>query len=180
MSMAGRGKHPVVHAPPAWLKPVYVRSIASRPVITIAADAPAREAGEIMRAEKIRHLPVLDAEGRLAGIVTDRDLRQVIFDPSIRERLGAAADALAGVLVREVMTWGAVTVHPDSDVRDAALLMHELKISALPVVDNGGVVGIVTAHDLVAALVDALRTHVTTARPIAAPPAGAEPEEWKP
>lgn|SRR5512132_4380745 len=177
MSMAGRAKRPVVHAPPAWLKPVYVGSIASRPVITIAADAPAREAGEVMRTEKIRHLPVLDAEGRLAGIVTDRDLRQVIFDPSIRERLGAAADTLAGVLVREVMTWGVVTVHPDSDVRDAALLMHELKISALPVVENGAVVGIVTAHDLVAALVDALRTHVTTARPIAAPPAGAGPEE---
>lgn len=177
MSMAGRAKRPVVHAPPAWLKPVYVGSIASRPVITIAADALAREAGEVMRAEKIRHLPVLDAEGRLAGIVTDRDLRQVIFDPSIRERLGTAADTLAGVLVREVMTWGVVTVHPDSDVRDAALLMHELKISALPVVENGAVVGIVTAHDLVAALVDALRTHVTTARPIAAPPADAGPEE---
>ena len=177
MSTARRARRPVLHAPPAWLKPVHVHSIASRPVITIAPDAPAREAGELMRVEKIRHLPVVDADGRLAGIVTDRDLRQVIFDPSIRERLGAAADALAGVLVREVMTWGAVTVHPDSDVRDAALLMHELKIGALPVVDNGRVVGIVTEHDLMAALVEALRAHVTTVRPIAAPAAGVEPEE---
>lgn len=173
----GRAKRPVVHATPAWPRPVYVRSIASRPVITIAADAAAREAAEVMRAEKIRHLPVVDAQGRLTGIITDRDLRQVIFDPAIRARLGAAADTLVGVLVREVMTWGVVTVRPKSDIRDAAALMHELKIGALPVVDSGRIVGIVTEHDLLAALVEALRAHVMTVRPMAAQPAAVAAEE---
>jgi acetoin utilization protein AcuB len=85
---------------------------------------------------------VLDARGRLVGIVTDRDLRQVIFDPDIHAQLGAIPKALNILAVREVMTWGVVSVRPDSDLREAARVMHTHKIGALPVVNHGRVVGI--------------------------------------
>lgn len=83
-----------------------VRQWMKRPAAMIHSDALVRGAADLMRTRKIRHLPVVDRAGRLIGIVTDRDLRQAIFDPSIAERLGAGVDALRDLTVREVMTWG--------------------------------------------------------------------------
>jgi CBS domain-containing protein len=120
-------------------------------VATIHSDALARGAAELMRTRKIRHLPVVDRGGRLVGIVTDRDLRQVIFDPSMRERLGSAASGLGDVTVRDVMTWGVVTIRPGADIREAARRMHEQRIGALPVVEGERVVGMLTEHDVLAA-----------------------------
>ncbi len=57
----------------------------------IHSDALVRGAADLMRTRKIRHLPVVDRAGRLIGIVTDRDLRQAIFDPSIARSASAPA-----------------------------------------------------------------------------------------
>jgi len=146
-----------------------------RPVTTIAAGARVRDAAGLMREQGIRHLPVLDPGGRLVGIVTDRDLRQVIFDPAIQARLGASTEALEDLTVRDVMTWGVLTARPDSDLREAARVMHERKIGALPVVEGGAVVGMLTERDLLRALREMLRLRVTTVRPIAGPPPGGDP-----
>jgi acetoin utilization protein AcuB len=133
-----------------------VRQHMSRGVVTIQSDALARGAAEMMRSRKIRHLPIVDRDGHLVGIVTDRDLRQIVFDPAIRSRLGDAADALGEVRVRDVMTWGVITVRPESDIRDAAWLMRERKVGALPVVDHGKVVGILTEMDILKAFREVL------------------------
>jgi acetoin utilization protein AcuB len=109
-----------------------------------------------MRTRKLRHLPVVDRGGRLVGIVTDRDLRQVIFDPAVQERLGGRTEGLNRLQVREIMTWGIITTRPESHIREAARLMHERKIGALPVVEGGKVVGILTESDVVKAFVDVL------------------------
>jgi acetoin utilization protein AcuB len=138
-----------------------------QPVVTIGADTAARDAAELMRARQVRHLLVTDARGRLLGIVTDRDLRQVIFDPAIQERLGELPAVLESLPVRDVMTWGAVTVTPQTDLRAAARMMHERKLGALPVVDDGRVVGILTEHDVLQVLSDVLRRQVQAARPAA-------------
>jgi acetoin utilization protein AcuB len=82
--------------------------------------------------------------------VTDRDLRQVLFDPAVQARLARATDALRGLTVREVMTWGAVSVTPATSIRDAARLMHERKVGALPVVERDRLVGILTERDVLA------------------------------
>jgi acetoin utilization protein AcuB len=58
--------------------------------------------------------------------------------------------------VREVMTWGVVTVGPDTDIRQAARIMHEQRIGALPVVENGTVVGILSETDVVRTFVEVL------------------------
>lgn len=135
---------------------VRVRDCMTRSAATIHSDALARGAVDMMKKRKIRHLPVVDREGHLVGIVTDRDLRQVVFDPAIQERLGILAETLGALTVRDVMTWGVVTVSPETDIRQAAGLMREQKIGALPVVQGERVMGILTETDVLRAFQDAL------------------------
>jgi acetoin utilization protein AcuB len=142
-----------------WPESIRVADRMTRGVSVIDADALAIGAAEMMRARKIRHLPVVDAEERLIGIVTDRDLRQVVFDPAMRERLGSAAEAVGTLRVRDIMTRGVVTVRPETEIREAARLMHERKLGALPVVaPDGKVRGILTESDVLQAFREVLDT----------------------
>ena len=134
----------------AWPDSIGVGDRMTRAVVTVHSDALVSGAVELMRSRRIRHLPVVDRSGRLVGIVTDRDLRQVLFDPAVQTRLARATDALRGLTVREVMTWGAVSVTPATSIRDAARLMHERKVGALPVVERDRLVGILTERDVLA------------------------------
>ena len=163
---------------PAWLAPLPVRDWMQPSPATVGPETTVGAAAELMRARRIRHLPVVSADGRLAGIVTDRDLRQVIFDPAIQARLGEAARGLDQLPVREVMTWGVVSVRPGADLREAARLMHERRIGALPVTDGGRVVGILSETDVLRALDEALRHRLTTVRPLADAPGAGEPYDY--
>lgn len=129
-----------------------VEELMSRPVVTIGHDATVAEAWSLMRTRKVRHLPVVDADRWLIGILTDRDLRQVILERSVREEPGELARALARLRVNEVMTWGVITVRSDTDIRQAARIMHERSLGALPVADRGRVVGMLTASDVIQAV----------------------------
>jgi CBS domain-containing protein len=163
---------------PQWITPVPVRDWMTRKPVVVRPDAPIAEAVDLLREHRIRHLPVVDVAGRLVGIVTDRDLRQVAFDPLIREAPDTAATALAALTVRELMTWGVLSVRQDSDLRAAARLMRERKIGALPVVDDGRVVGILTEIDVLAAIDTLLGSRVTTTQPLRAAPALGRPYEY--
>jgi acetoin utilization protein AcuB len=151
------GQEPEALAAEAWPESLRVQDCMTRGVLTVRWNAPVVEAWRLMRARRIRHLPVLDDARRLAGIVTDRDLRQVVLDPALQD---LAEDrflrALADLRIRDVMTWGVVTTRPTTPLREAARLMHRERIGALPVVQDGRVVGILTEADLVRALADAL------------------------
>lgn len=139
-----------------WPDTLRVGDVMTRGPVSIRPTATVGAAWKTMRARRLRHLPVLAADGRLVGIVTDRDLRQVILDPDIQAQLGATPRALNILTVGEVMTWGVITVRPDSDLREAARVMHTHKVGALPVVEHGRLVGILAETDLVKAFVDAL------------------------
>lgn len=115
---------------PVWPRAIPVKERMRSPVATIGPQAPVRDAADLMSTRKIRHLPVVDASGRLVGIVTDRDLRQVVFSPAVQERLPLGIEAVGDIAVRDVMTWAVITVGPATDVRGAARLMHEQKIGA--------------------------------------------------
>lgn len=145
-----------------WPEGLRVKDFMTRSPVTVHPDALARGAADMMRSRKLRHLPVVDRGGRLVGIVTDRDLRQVIFDPAIQARLGRATAALAALTVRDVMTWGVVTVRPETAIRDAAWLMREQRLGALPVVQAGRLVGILSEIDVLRAFEDALGTAALT------------------
>ena len=140
-----------------WPESIRVEDRMSGLPLTVRWDAPLIEAVRLMKEGRIRHLPVLDGGRRLVGIVTDRDLRQVVLDPRLQERFGAGlADALEGLTVRDIMTWAVITVRPETEIRDAARLLHQRKIGALPVVKNGRLVGILTETDVIRAFAEIL------------------------
>jgi CBS domain-containing protein len=169
--MIKRARVPIEHAPPAWIATMPVERWMQHPVVTIGLDTPVDEAVAIMRERGIRHLPVLDAANRLVGIVTDRDLRQVVLDIAVRDV--GDDEASVALPVREVMTWGVVTVRPAADLREAARIMRERRLGALPVVDaDGQVVGILTERDLINALQAVLRERVIRPTPTTAGPSG--------
>ena len=155
-----RRRSPPVADPASWLIAEPVRRWMQAPVTTIGAEISVRASVALMREHGIRHLPVIDGHGRLLGIVTDRDLRQVIFDAAVRGRLGEDADRLGELPVREIMTWGVVTVTPVTDLRAAAAVMRERRVGALPVVEDERLVGMLTEHDLLSALLALMRERV--------------------
>jgi CBS domain-containing protein len=85
-----------------WLEPLPVHELMHAPVATVTPDTPACEAARLLGTRKIRHLPVVDHDGRLVGIVTDRDLRQAVFHPAVQARLGTMLRALEAALRRLV------------------------------------------------------------------------------
>jgi len=162
----------VAHTAPAWIATVPVQRWMRQPVVTIGIGTSVREAVALMRERGIRHLPVLDADQRLVGIVTDRDLRGVTFDIAIG-RVAEDIGRLDDLGVREVMTWGVVTVTPATDLRQAASVMRERRLGALPVIDEAEhVVGILTERDLIDALQALLRERVLRPGPMSGEPGG--------
>ena len=132
----------------------------TRNLVTLSPEASVAEALTLCRERRIRHIPILE-EGRLVGIVSDRDLRDAspaVGDPE-RGR------ALHEIRVGDVMTREVLTADPRDSIENAAREMYELKIQSLPVVTEGPVVdegsavaeeellGIVTSSDVMRALV---------------------------
>src|SRR5262245_20528577 len=103
-----------------------------------------------MYRQRIRHLPVVAADESLKGIVTDRDLRHHLFRPGVFDEIGdvPVESLLRATLVETVMSTPVLQVTPEENVEVAARLMAEHKVGALPVVDQGRVVGVLTESDL--------------------------------
>jgi acetoin utilization protein AcuB len=131
-----------------------VKDSMTREIVTLSPDETAGTALVLCRERRIRHLPVLK-EGRLVGIVSDRDLRSAT--PALGDKARAAA--LQEILVEEVMARDVVTTLPDDPVEQAANTMRERRIGCLPVVESGELVGIITASDVMDALVYLIGAH---------------------
>lgn len=137
-----------------------VRDVMTKTPITIDPEAPLGTAAAVMREREIRHLPVVDKDGRLVGMITDRDLRWAVLAPVLAEHLSLGAQrrfrslsaALENLRVRDAMTWDAVTIRSDASIAQAAAIMFEGRFGSLPVVDRGQLVGIVTERDVLKAL----------------------------
>ena len=123
----------------------------SRRVTSVRPDVRLGDAARLMRARKVRHLPVVEGAGHLVGIVSARDIRQAMFAPAVQDELDNLRAVLDGLVVRDVMTRGVVSVRAATSVRDAARLMHERKLGALPVVERDRLVGILTETDVLEA-----------------------------
>ena len=122
-----------------------VEEIMTRQVVAISPDMPIGDVTALMAQRALRHFPILD-EGRLVGIVSDRDLRTVGADhPDARPGVGRR-DPVAALMTREV--W---TVHPLDPVDEAAIAMRERAIGAMPVMEGEELVGIVSAADFLGA-----------------------------
>lgn len=125
-----------------------IRELMQSNVVTVGEDTLARDAYELMRTRRLRHLPVVNNDQQLAGIVSDRDLLNVavIFK---KHPQGPEEYLIDDKLtVRDVMTTEPTTVSPDHDLYVALNLILDLAISSLPVVEGGKLVGIVTNTDM--------------------------------
>ncbi|MFN3476121.1 MAG: CBS domain-containing protein [Candidatus Methylomirabilales bacterium] len=111
-------------------------------LITIHPKASLAEARALLDQHRIRHLPVVD-EGKLVGILTDRDLRSA-----------ASASSLEQVTVGDAMTKNVFTVAPETPIQEAAKLMVTHRIGGLPVMKEGVLQGIITETDLLQAFVE--------------------------
>jgi CBS domain-containing protein len=118
--------------------------------LTVPVDTPVVEARRTMLEHRFRHLLVTDG-GRLAGIVTDRDIRLNMPSPATSLSVWEINYLLARMTVGSVMTTSVITVTPNRDVVEAARIMLDHKIGALPVVDGGAIVGIMTETDIMRA-----------------------------
>lgn len=111
-------------------------------------------ADDVMREQRIRHLPVLDEDGLVCGVVSQRDL----FRGALAKALGYGQTAQqkmhSMLLVKEVMSTTVVTVGPHEPLANAARLMLEHKVGCLPVLDGEKLVGILTESDFVRLALD--------------------------
>ena len=124
--------------------------------VTVTPDTTVADASEIMRNRKSRRLPVLD-RGRLVGIVTDRDLREVSPSPATTLSIFELNYLLAKMQVREIMRRNVITIGMDATIEEAALLMFNHKIGGLVVVNAAGdVVGLITETDIFKCFVDVM------------------------
>lgn len=143
-----------------------IRELMNREVAALGPQATVAEALQLCIERRIRHVPVLD-EGRLVGIVSDRDLREAGSEAGAEETVEQAAE-LMEVRLADVMARSVVTAHPQDPVGYAARQMEGRRINALPVVEEpvesmeGGdssgaqsgseLLGMVTSTDLMRAL----------------------------
>jgi acetoin utilization protein AcuB len=120
----------------------------SRHPITITEDTPIAEALKAMKDQKVRRLPVLNKDGDLVGIVSEKDLLYASPSPATSLSIHEIHYLLAKVTVKEVMTRKVITVEEDCPLEEAARIMADNKIGGLPVVRDGRLVGIITETDL--------------------------------
>ena len=118
-----------------------VGQIMSTPIVTISPDRRVGQALKLMQQHQIRHLPVTE-QGRMVGWITSRDLREVLL-----------ASMLEEIKVGDVMVQAPLSVTPDTEVEEAARLIHEHKIGGMPVVEGDKLVGVITMMDLISAFI---------------------------
>ncbi|MFO7544910.1 MAG: CBS and ACT domain-containing protein [Trueperaceae bacterium] len=142
-----------------------VQDIMTRKVVAIGPDTPIRDVQALMELRNIRHFPILDERAeedepdQLVGIVSDRDLRLVGA-----EHPRAPAGVRAGDPVRSIMVTPVLTAHPEDPIEETAKVLRENKIGAMPVMDDGHLVGIVTGIDMLDALVRMSGVHEPSSR----------------
>lgn len=145
------------------------KDIMTTPVITVAPETGISEVARTLLEKRINGVPVVDADGRLVGIVCQSDLiaQQKAFPlPSVFNLLDSFIPLRSGKVEREVqkmaattaadaMTPDPVTVHPETGVEDVATLMVNRNFHTLPVVDEEKLVGIIGKEDLLRTLLPA-------------------------
>ncbi|MFY9707532.1 MAG: CBS domain-containing protein [Desulfobacterales bacterium] len=137
---------------------MFVSRSMTQKVITTGPEADVFDAYEKMTQNRIRHLPVIDADGRLIGIVTDRDIRSALPYSMIKDPIRTAdAEKVKNLKVMDIMTTDPKTIGPHHTIQDALVLIQDLRVGALPVVDKEGKLkGILSVRDLLRAFINVL------------------------
>ena len=118
----------------------------------VSADANVVELIRMIHAHAFRHLLVVDDEGRLVGIISDRDVSRL--SPSMLANMTPEDynRVFEATPITAAMTKNPITIAPDASVREAVNILYSKRVSALPVVDGNELVGIVTISDMLGLL----------------------------
>ncbi len=132
-----------------------VKDLMSWPVLTVFDNSTVGEALDILRRKNIRHLPVVDINQNLVGVVSETDLVKVF--PNSKELSSFEANLLSRTPVSNVMRTKMISAAPDTIVEEAALIMRTNKISCLPVLDESRkLVGLLSKNDIIDAFISSL------------------------
>lgn len=148
------------HALQRLTRSVKVSEVMTREVATVSPETPLKTVAEIMSGRRVSGLPVIDLQGKVVGIISDKDFLSHMGDGTARTFMDVVSECLRGggcvaAPVRaknaeDIMNSPAITVGEDTSVMDAARILVEKSINRLPVVDeNGRLVGIVSRADVV-------------------------------
>ncbi len=121
--------------------PQQVKEVMTRDVVALRPQQPFAQALALLAQHRFRHLLVTDADARLAGVISDRDLLRCMSREADLER----------VTVADIMGAAVVAVQPDTSLSEAAAQMLSRRINCLPVIENDKVCGILTSTDLLQA-----------------------------
>jgi len=143
------------------------RDIMTKEVITVPPETLVSDLAQTLAGKNIGGVPVVTADGRLVGIVTQSDLvervQELKLPPAINildlhvylqipSQLFRKVEKMLGATVADVMSPKPVTVSPETPVPRIAALMAEQKVHTLPVLEQGKIVGIIGKMDLVRAV----------------------------
>jgi acetoin utilization protein AcuB len=120
---------------------------------TINDTASVMEAGELFHKNHFARLPVMH-DGKLVGIITQDDLLKVSPSQATTLSVWELNYVLSKLQIKDAMTKNPITIGPEATLEEAALLMREKEIGALPVMDNGKLAGIITESDIFDAFLD--------------------------
>ncbi len=145
------------------------RDVMETAVITVSPDTTIKELAEVLTKNKISGVPVVEASGKLVGIVTEGDLLHKEVTPSAPisfapvfgglaslkdfERYQEDVKKLSAMTAGEIMTSKLYTVNESADIRDISKIMMDNNVNRVPVVDGDKLVGIVSRSDVIQTLV---------------------------
>jgi acetoin utilization protein AcuB len=126
----------------------------SRHPMTVSPNTPVEQALKRMRDEKVRRFPVIDDDGKLVGIVSDKDLLYAAPSPATSLSIYELHYLYSRITVSQVMTREVITVEESDPIEEAARIMVDNKIGGLPVMREGKLVGIITETDIFKTLME--------------------------
>ncbi|MCL1889627.1 MAG: CBS and ACT domain-containing protein [Desulfovibrionaceae bacterium] len=131
-----------------------IRDWMTSEVVTVPAQLSMVKASRLMKEHGIRRLPVLDEQGALLGIVSDRDIKEASPSKATTLDMHELYYLLSEIKVKDIMTKNPLSVRGDDPVEQAAVLMLDRHIGGLPVVDEANrVIGIITDSDIFRVLI---------------------------
>ena len=136
-----------------------VQDYMTREPVTLHESDPLREAVQLVMVRRIRHIPILNAEEKLVGIVTDRDVKRTLPSPLSSTAQEEHEAVLETTALSQVMTREPITTTPEADIADAVEVLVDSRIGGLPVLDDDGVlVGVFTEKDGLRAFLDLMKS----------------------
>lgn len=135
---------------------MFVRDWMTKKVITISPDDSLIDAAVLLKEKKIKHLPIVK-DGRLVGILSDRDIKEYSPSKSTSLDVFEIRYLLGKTKCGDIGKTNVITTDPDTPIEEAAILMIDHNIGCLPVIEKGKLVGIISDKDLFKVIVDIMK-----------------------